>query len=88
MQAIDISDELLCRLDELRREGGYEDIESCLKKAVEYQLIELRRKKAERIAQRIRQGLVERGHTEEEILKDFEAFRQQRSTRSPLQRTS
>jgi hypothetical protein len=40
---------------------------------------------AEKIAERIRQGLAERDHTEEEILKDFKAFRQQRSTRSPLQ---
>ncbi len=75
MQAIDVSDELLCRLDELRKEGGYKDIETCLAEAVEHQLTELRRQKAEGIANRIRQGLTERGHTEEEVLKDFEAFR-------------
>ena len=88
MQAIDVSDELLRRLDELRREGGYENIETCLQDAVDHQLTEVRRQKAEGIANRIRQGLVERDHTEEEILKNFEAFRQRRSTRSPLQRTS
>jgi hypothetical protein len=42
---------------------------------------------AEMIAERIRQGFAERGHTEEGILKDFEAFRQQPSKRSPLHRT-
>lgn len=71
-----MSDELLRRLDELRKEGGYKDIETCLIETVERQLTELRRQKAEGIAKRIRQGLAEKGYTEDEILKDFEAFRQ------------
>lgn len=57
----------------------HKNVEVCLKQAVERQLAELRRQKAERVAKRIWQGLAERGHTEEEILKDFEAFRQRRS---------
>jgi predicted DNA-binding protein len=75
MKAIDISDELLRRLDELRKEGGYKDIETCLMEAVERQLTELRRQKAEGIAKRIRQGLAEKGYTEDAILKNFENFR-------------
>lgn len=34
-----------------------------------------RRQRAEQIARRIRQGLAECGHTEEEVLRDFAAFR-------------
>ena len=43
---------------------------------MENQFTSLRRKKAEEIAGRIRKGFHNRGHTEEEILKDFEVFRE------------
>lgn len=75
MQTIDISEDLLSKLNALCREGGYESLEVCLDKAVERQFSDLRRRKAEGIAERIRQGLSEKGHSEEEILKDFDAFR-------------
>ena len=84
MQTIVISDELLNKLEELRREGGYESIDTWLEEAVESQFTSLRRKKAEVIAGRIRKGLHNRGHAEEDILKDFEAFRERlRNDASP-----
>ena len=76
MQTISVSEELLDRLKVLCQEEGYESLEVCLEKAVEKQFSDLRRRKAEGIAKRIREGLAERGHTEEEILRDFETFRQ------------
>ena len=76
MQTIAIPDELLNKLEELCREGGYASIDTWLEEAVESQFISLRRKKAEEIAGRIRKGFHDRGRTEEEILKDFETFRE------------
>ena len=76
MQTILISDELLNKLEELCREGGYESVDTWLEEAVASQFTSLRRKKAEQIARRIRKGVRNRGHTEEEILKDFETFRE------------
>lgn len=76
METLAISEELQRRLGELCREGGYESMEQCLAQVVDGRLVELRRQRAEQIARRIRQGLTERGHTEEEVLRDFEAFRQ------------
>ena len=76
MQTIMIPDELLHKLEELCREKGYESIDTWLEEAVESQFASLRRKKAEEIAGRIRRGFHERGYTEEEILKDFETFRE------------
>lgn len=77
METIHISESLLEKLGKLRQEGGYETIESGLEHAVEYRLLELRRQKAEKISGQIREGLARKGHTENEILKDFEVFRQQ-----------
>lgn len=76
MQTIEISNELLKKLKELCREGGYESIDAWLEEVVESQFAAMRRKKAEGIARRVRQGLYSRGHTEEELLKDFEVFRE------------
>ncbi len=76
MQTIAVSDELLDKLEELRREGGYLSVDAWLEEAVESQFASLRRKKAEGIARRIGEGLDNRGHTEEEILNDFEVFRE------------
>lgn len=76
MQTIVVSDELLNKLEELCQEGGYASIDTWLEEAVESQFTSLRRKKAEEIAGRIRKGFHNRGHTEEEILKDFETFRE------------
>ena len=42
-----------------------------------------RRQRAEQIARRISQGLAERGHTEEELLRDFAAFRQRLGEEAP-----
>jgi Arc/MetJ-type ribon-helix-helix transcriptional regulator len=75
MQTIEIADELLDKMKELCREGGYDSVDAWLKEAVEDQLISLRRGKAEGVAKLIREGLHSRGHTEEEILNDFEVFR-------------
>ncbi len=78
MQTIVVSDKLLIKLKELCQEGGYDSVDAWLEEAVEHQMATLRRQKAEEIARRIRQGLQSQGHTEEEILSDFEAFRRQR----------
>ncbi len=76
MQTISVSEEVLDKLKVLCQEEGYESLEICLEKAIERQFSGLHRRKAEGIARRIREGLSERGHTEEETLRDFEAFRQ------------
>ena len=76
MQTISVSEELLDKLKVLCREEGHESLEVCLEKAVERQFSDLCRRKAEGIAGRVREGLAERGHTEDEILRDFETFRQ------------
>ena len=76
MEAIEISSALLEKLSELRREGGYPSLGAGLEKAVEHHLGELRRQKAEKISNQVRQGLTKRRHTEDEVLKDFEAFRE------------
>lgn len=75
MQTLAISEELQRRLDELCRVGGYESLEQYLAQVVDGRLVELRRQRAEQIARRIRQGLIDRGQTEEEVLRDFETFR-------------
>ena len=76
MQTIEIADELLRKMKELCREGGYDSVDIWLEEAVENQFVALRRKKAEGIAQRIREGLHSQGYTEAEILNDFEVFRE------------
>lgn len=76
MEAIEVSGVLLEKLSELKEEGGYGSLETGLEKAIEHHLGDLRRQKAENISKQIRQGLAERGHTQEEVLKDFEAFRE------------
>ena len=76
MQTIEIADELLHKIKELSQEGGYGSIDAWLKEAVENQFAILHRQKAEGIAGRIREGLHGRGHTEVELLNDFEAFRE------------
>lgn len=76
MQTIEIADELLQKMKELCREAGYDSVDTWLEEAVESQFASLQRKKAEGIATRIRDGLRSRGHTEAEILKDFEVFRE------------
>ena len=75
MQTISVSEESIDKLKVLCREEGHESLGVCLEEAVGRQLSDLRRRKAERIAKRIQEGLAERGHTEEEILRDFETFR-------------
>jgi hypothetical protein len=75
METIQISEFLLEKLKKLRQEGGYATIERGLEHAVEQYLLELRRQKAEKNSDQIREGLAQRGHTEDEILRDFEAFR-------------
>lgn len=77
MQTIGVSEEVLDKLKVLCQEEGYESLEICLEEVVERQFSVLHRRKAEGIANRTREGLAERAHTEEEVLRDFEAFRQQ-----------
>ena len=76
MQTLEISETVLDKLKVLCEEAGYESLQACLEQVVERQFSDLRRQKAEDIAARIRKGLSERGHTEAEILRDFEIFRQ------------
>lgn len=76
MQTIEISNDLLNKLKELCREGGYENIGTWLEETVENQFTAVRRQRAEGIAKHIREGLYSRGHTEEEVLNDFKVFRE------------
>ena len=76
MQTIEISEEVLRKIEDLCREGGYDSLDAWLEAAVDSQLTTLRLSKAEKIAGRVSEGLRERGHTEDEILKDFEVFRE------------
>ena len=76
MQTLEIADELLHKMKELCREGGYDDVDAWLEEAVDNHFAALRQKKAEGIVERIREGLHSRGHTEAEILNDFEEFRE------------
>ena len=79
MQTIEISDELLSKIEGLCREGGYDSLDAWLEAAVDIQFTSLRQSKAEKIAARVSDGLRERGHTEDEILRDFELFRERLS---------
>ena len=76
MKTIQLSNAILKKLGELRRAGGYETITQGLEQAVDHHLLELRRQRAEKVGKKIRKKLKEKGLTEDDILKDFEIFRE------------
>ncbi len=76
MKTIQLSNAILEKLGELRQVGGYETITQGLERAVDHHLLELRRQRAEKVGKKIRKKLKEKGLTEDDILKDFEIFRE------------
>ena len=76
METIQLSNAILEKLGELRQAGGYETITQGLEQAVDHHLLELRRQRAEKVGKKIRKKLKEKGLTEDDILKDFEIFRE------------
>ena len=76
METIQLSNAILKKLGELRQVGGYETITQGLEQAVDHHLLELRRQRAEKVGKKIRKKLKEKGLTEDDILKDFEIFRE------------
>lgn len=76
METIQLSNAILEKLGELRQAGGYETISQGLEKAVDHHLLELRRQRAEKTTKKIKRKLKEKGLTEDDILKDFEIFRE------------
>ena len=76
MKTIQLSNAILEKLGELRQVGGYETITQGLERAVDHHLLELRRQRAEKVGKKIRKKLKEKGLTENDILKDFEIFRE------------
>ena len=64
METIQLSNEILEKLGKLCHAGGYETIAQGLEHAIDHHLSELRRQQAEK------------NLTEDEILKDFEIFRE------------
>ena len=76
MKTIQLSNAILEKLGELRRAGGYETITQGLEQAVDHHLLELRRQRAEKVGKKIRKKLKEKGLTEDDVLKDFEIFRE------------
>lgn len=76
MKTIQLSNAILEKLGELRQVGGYETITQGLERAVDHHLLELRRQRAEKVGKKIRKKLREKGLTEDDILKDFEIFRE------------
>ena len=76
MKTIQLSNAILKKLSELRRAGGYETITQGLERAVDHHLLELRRQRAEKVGKKIKKKLQEKGLTVDDILKDFEIFRE------------
>ena len=76
METIQLSNAILKKLGELRQAGGYETISQGLEHAIDHHLLELRRQKAEKMGKKIKRKLKEKGLTEDDILKDFEMFRE------------
>lgn len=71
METIQLSNEILEKLGKLCQAGGYETIAQGLEQAIDHHLLELRRQKAEKRGKNYKKNL-----TEDEILKDFEIFRE------------
>lgn len=76
METIRLSNAILKKLGELRQAGGYETISQGLEHAIDHHLLELRRQKAEKMGKKIKRKLKEKGLIEDDILKDFEIFRE------------
>ncbi len=76
METIRLSNEILEKLGKLCQAGGYETVAQGLEHAIDHYLLELRRQKAEKRGKKIKTRLQEKNLTEDEILKDFEIFRE------------
>ena len=76
METIRLSNEILEKLGKLCQAGGYETIAQGLEHAIDHHLLELRRQRAEKRGKKVRKKLQEKNLTEDEILKDFEIFRE------------
>ncbi len=72
METIRLSNEILEKLGKLCQAGGYETIAQGLEHAIDHHLLELRRQRAEKRGKKLQ----EKKLTEDEILKDFEIFRE------------
>ncbi|MCY3868199.1 MAG: hypothetical protein OXG87_01505 [Gemmatimonadetes bacterium] len=76
METIRLSNEILEKLGKLCQAGGYKTIAQGLEHAIDHHLLELRRQRAEKRGKKVRKKLQEKNLTEDEILKDFEIFRE------------
>jgi len=76
MAIIAISDELVHQAKLLAARAGYSTLESLIEEAIRQKLIQLQAEESQLLTQQIRDKMQEKGISEEEILADFERFRQ------------
>jgi hypothetical protein len=76
VQLVQIPDDLLREADRAAREAGFSTTDEFISWAVADKVRELRQAVFEEVTDRVREGLSERGLTPEEVLEDFEQFRQ------------
>ena len=76
MATIAISDELARQARVIATRAGYPTPESLIEEAIRQKLVQLQAEESQRLTQRIRNKMQEKGISEEEILADFERFRQ------------
>ena len=82
MATISIPDKLVHQAKLVAARAGYSTPESLIEEAIWQKLVQLQSEKSQRLTQRIRDKMQEKGISEEAILADFEQFRQ-----SPLKET-
>jgi 4-hydroxy-3-methylbut-2-enyl diphosphate reductase IspH len=76
MATIAISDELAYQAKLVAARAGYSTPESLIEEAIRQKLVQLQAEESQRLTQRIRNKMQEKGISEEEIVADFERFRQ------------
>ena len=76
MATIMISDELLHQAKKVAAIAGYPTPDSLIEEAIRQKLFQLQAEESQRLTQRIRDKMQQRGISEAAILADFERFRQ------------
>jgi hypothetical protein len=75
VKTVAVQDQLFERVEEAARKAGYIGVEDFVTEALEEKMLRLKRERFASAADRIRARREELGVTEEEILADFERFR-------------
>ncbi|MFQ6031774.1 MAG: ribbon-helix-helix domain-containing protein [Candidatus Zixiibacteriota bacterium] len=83
---ISLPEKLVSSIDEVLKKGEFKSFDQFIEKAVKDRLLALKRKRLAELPDDVERLIKETGITEEEILTDFEAFRDKLWRNSPSDR--